>query len=451
MAVEELYQKACDAVERANYDYAVELFREVLRQNPEYPDARIALRGTERRRQEERGRSPVGTLLLPPRLALALLKGVIAKGPKKLEACEDFLQSYPSNFWGLCHGAAACAKLGHRGEAIQMYKDALRVKGNSKRALRAIGSVLLEDGQQQEALKYLTHLSNLRPKDRDLQKEVRDLAATEHMTAHDMAGAESFRDLIRDRDEAERLESAGRMAVTVEDIRRQAEQAEKELAEHPDNVNRILGLAQLYQQSGQSAKAQQLLREKHEALPDNYEIREKLGDVQLSMYDEALQKLSKQVQADPEYAEAKKKQGELQARRTEFATKEYTWRIQQHPTDRELQLRLGHANFAAGNLNEAIAAFQVSSQDSRYDVESAKMLGLCFVRKGQHDLALEQFERAAERHPDMDDEGKDLRYNQAQAYEEMGRTSEALDIYKRIYSLDINFRDVAQKVEALSG
>ncbi|MHC5033488.1 MAG: hypothetical protein ACYTFZ_00415, partial [Planctomycetota bacterium] len=125
MAVEELYQKACDAVERANYDYAVELFREVLRQNPEYPDARIALRGTERRREEERGRSPVATLLLPPRLALAAVKALIARGPKKLEAYEDFLQNYPSSFWGLCRGAAACAKLGHRGEAIQMYKDAL--------------------------------------------------------------------------------------------------------------------------------------------------------------------------------------------------------------------------------------------------------------------------------------------------------------------------------------
>ncbi|MHC5033954.1 MAG: tetratricopeptide repeat protein, partial [Planctomycetota bacterium] len=156
-------------------------------------------------------------------------------------------------------------------------------------------------------------------------------------------------------------------------------------------------------------------------------------------------------QADPEYAGAREKYEELQARRTEFAIKEYTWRIQQHPTDRELQLQLGRANFAAGHLNEAIAAFQASAQDSRYDVESAKMLGHCFVRKGQHDLALEQFERAAKRHPDMDDEGKDLRYNQAQAYEEMGRTAEALDIYKRIYSLDINFRDVAQKVEALSG
>ncbi|MHC4789187.1 MAG: tetratricopeptide repeat protein, partial [Planctomycetota bacterium] len=320
----------------------------------------------------------------------------------------------------------------------------------NKRALRAAGDVLTEEGQHQEALKYLMRLSELRPRDRDLQKEVRDLSAMEHMTAHDMEGASSFRDLIRDSDEAERLEAAGRMAVTMGDVQRQAEQAEKELAEHPDNVNRILTLARLYEQSHQLGKAQKLLREKHKAMPDNYEIRAGLGDVQVLRYDEALETGAGQLEQDAENAEALAKQEELKARRLEFAIKDYSWRLQQHPTDRELQLYLGRANFEAGQVNEAIAAFQAASQDSRYAVESGKMLGKCFMQKGQHDLALEQFGRAVERHPDMDEEGKELRYSQAQAYEEMGNSQEALDTYKKIYSLDINFRDVAQKVEAMS-
>jgi predicted site-specific integrase-resolvase len=50
----------------------------------------------------------------------------------------------------------------------------------------------------------------------------------------------------------------------------------------------------------------------------------------------------------------------------------------------------------------------------------------------------------------MDDEGKALRYSQAEAYELMGKKEEALAVYKRIYSQDINFRDVARKVDALS-
>ena len=51
---------------------------------------------------------------------------------------------------------------------------------------------------------------------------------------------------------------------------------------------------------------------------------------------------------------------------------------------------------------------------------------------------------------EMDDEGKDLYYCQAEALEAMGNREEALKVYKRIYSQDINFRDVAAKVDALS-
>jgi hypothetical protein len=53
-------------------------------------------------------------------------------------------------------------------------------------------------------------------------------------------------------------------------------------------------------------------------------------------------------------------------------------------------------------------------------------------------------------HPQMDYEGKQLRYSQAEALEKMGDAEAALKIYKKIYSQDINFLDVSDKVEALS-
>ncbi len=50
----------------------------------------------------------------------------------------------------------------------------------------------------------------------------------------------------------------------------------------------------------------------------------------------------------------------------------------------------------------------------------------------------------------MDEKGKAIRYYKAQALEAMGDEQEALGVYKKIYSQDINYRDVAQKVDALS-
>ena len=451
MAVEDLYAKACDAVERANYDYAVELFREVLRHNPEYPDARLALRGTERRRIQEKGRSITALLGTPFRAGLTTLKALFAKAPKRLELYEDYLEKSPSSFWGLCGAAAAAAKAGLKGEAIQTYRDALKLKPSHKRALRAIGDALIETKAHQEALKYLNRLAALEPKNRELQREVRDLAATEHMVAHDMESAGSFRDMIRDKALAERLEASGRMAVTMDDLRKNVQEAEEGLAEHPNNVPRILGLAQMYTDTMQLQRAEALLREKHEAIPESYEIREKLGDVQLRACEVTVEEALKAAEANPQDQAAAKKVQELQERRRKFAFEEYGWRLAQHPTDRHLHLLMARAHFDNGQYNEAIAACQTAGQDARYALESCKLLGQAFMHKKQFDLALEQFGKAIANHKEMDDQGKDLRYCQAEAYEQMGNRQEALKAYKHIYSQDINYRDVAQKVDSLSG
>ncbi|MCK4283151.1 MAG: tetratricopeptide repeat protein [Candidatus Brocadiae bacterium] len=449
MAVEEVYTKACDAVERGQFNYAIRLFREVLRQQPDYPDARILLRGAERRWQQQEGGSPLGLVMAVPRGLLTSVRGLLSKPGKRLEVFEDYLERSPNSCWALMKAAKAAHKAGFPREAVNIYKDALKLKPLSKKTLRALGDVLRQMGAHQEALEYLTRLASLEPANRDLQQEVRDVAATDHMTAYDMESADSFRDMIRDKDKTASLEAEGRIAVTMADLREAVARAEKELQEHPDSINRILTLARLYLDTDQVAEAQKLLRQKHQEFPDEYEIRARLGDVHLRIYKDAETKAAEAADRSPADAQAETKRAELRQRRIDFAVKEYKWRISQHPTDRALQVELGKAQFEAGRHNEAIAAFQNALQDARYEQECWKMLGLCFMHKGQLDLALEQLERAAERHREMDAEGKELCYYRAQVCEQMGKSEEALSLFKKIYSQDINFRDVAQKVESL--
>lgn len=449
MAVVDLYKKACDAVERANYDYAVELFREVLRQDPEYPEARIALRGTERRRVQERGSSVVPLLTLPFRLALTAVTGAFSKPKKRLEVYEDLLAQSPDSFLGLMGAGAAARKAGYLGEAVTMLKDAQRLKPSNKRVLRALTNVLVEMGDPPQALPYLERLLAQSPNNRDLQKEVRDLDASGHMSTHKMAEADSFRDLIRDKEVAEELEQEGRMTVTRSDVSARMAEAEDEVRHAPRNVNRILGLVQLYLRDGQLAKARKLLLLKHEEMPDNYEVREKLGDVQMSVYDMAIENTRTALEQSPDDAGARRKLESLCGKRSRFAIMEYRWRLAEHPSDRAAHMDLGKAHLAIGRYNEAIGLFQEAIHDPRFGVQAVRMLGLSFYGKKQYDLAVEQFQRAIERHPAMDPEGKELRYNLAQAYESMGDKGNALLTYKKVYSQDINFMDVADKVDQL--
>jgi len=451
MAVEELYEKACDAVERANYDYAVELFREVLRQDPDFLDARIALRGTERRRAQERGRS-IGLLMRMPLIAMATaVKGALSGAVKRLEAYEDFLKDYPDSFFGLMGAAAALRKAGHLDQAIIVYKDAQRIKPDNKRVLRALTDGLVQAGASREALRYAERLLAMAPRSRDLQREVRNLQASGHMEAHGLETATSFRDLIRDKDIADQLEQEGRVVATKEDLAEKVGQAEQELAAEPKSTANILRLADLYVETGRLAKARKLLLVKHEELKGDYDVRAKLGDLQMTVYDQAIATMRKALEQDPDDGEAREKLDDLVARRKRFAVKEYQARLEMHPTDRDIQMNLAKAYFDVGQYNEAIASFQETLSDPRHGLESARMLGECFAAKGQYDLALEQYERAIKFHPALDDAGKALQYSLAGNYEAMGSKEEALAIYKKIYSSDINYRDVAEKVDTLSG
>jgi len=450
MAVEDLYAKACEAVERKNLDYAITLFRQVLGVKPDYPDARAALRMTERRRLEAKG-AGLAAVTAPIQAALTSAKAAVGGPLKKLETYEDFLAKHPNSFWGLMKAAGAASAAGLNGEAVTIYKDALRFKPDDKGALRNLTDALRGMGENAEALKYLSHLCALEPSNRTLSDELRNLEADAHMATHRVEEARSYRDLIRDKDEAVRLEQSGHMAVTMDDLHREIAMQEKELAANPTQAQRAMRLAQLYEDVGEPKKALNLLSQKRHALPDNFEIREKLGDVAIRLAESHMASVAKQLAADPDNAALKARLAELTERRNKYALEEVEWRLAQHPTDRALQRMLAQLQFDMGRYNEAIAAFQALTQDARFALEAARMLGLCFMKKGQYDLAQDQFRKAIEDHPDMDDQGKELRYNLAQAQEESGNREDALKSYKQIYSQDINFRDVASKVDALSG
>ncbi len=449
MAVEDLYDRACQAVERGNFGYAVKLFREVLRHEPEFQDARAAMRMCERRAVEQGG-SVMQHVLLPLHMAVAFVRGLVGGPQKRLEAYEDFLEKHPNSFWGLMGAAGAARKAGSLDAAIEMYRDALRFKPNSKRGLRKAAEVHKDKGENGEAAKCLARLVQMEPQNRDLLNELRDLEAAEHITAGRYEEAESFRDTIRDKELASELEESQRMAVATTDLEREIRRLETELEKNPTQVNRILRLSRLYEDNDEPEKALELLREKVKLLPDNYEVGERLGDVRLAILDREIAALAAKLAESPDDDEVRGDLEELREKRNEFALQEYRRRLAEHPTDRDIQQQLGQLYFETGDYNAAIATFQGLTQAARYEVRAREMLGRCFVAKGQYDLAVDQFQQAMQRHGAMDDLGKELRYFLAHAHEEAGQQEDALRVYKEIYSQDINYRDVAEKVDALS-
>jgi tetratricopeptide (TPR) repeat protein len=72
------------------------------------------------------------------------------------------------------------------------------------------------------------------------------------------------------------------------------------------------------------------------------------------------------------------------------------------------------------------------------------------MEKGQYDLAEEQLREAIDVHSEFDEKGMELYYDLAEVLEKQGKQEEALSYYKKIYSNDISFKDVSEKVQKLT-
>ena len=72
---------------------------------------------------------------------------------------------------------------------------------------------------------------------------------------------------------------------------------------------------------------------------------------------------------------------------------------------------------------------------------------MCFKQKKQYDIAMEQLQKAASELNIMDDTKKDILYEMGAVDEMMGHREKAAQYFKEIYSVDIGYRDVAEKIE----
>jgi tetratricopeptide (TPR) repeat protein len=82
-------------------------------------------------------------------------------------------------------------------------------------------------------------------------------------------------------------------------------------------------------------------------------------------------------------------------------------------------------------------------------VRSYEALGQCFVEKGQLQVAIALLKRAVETTGADDQLLVGVLYLLAYASEGLERHGEALGYYQRVFAVDIEFRDVAQRVAAM--
>jgi pilus assembly protein FimV len=123
--------------------------------------------------------------------------------------------------------------------------------------------------------------------------------------------------------------------------------------------------------------------------------------------------------------------------------------------DLETHYNLGIAYREMGLLDEAIGEFQKVAQAVQrgkpfaYAMNCAAMLALSFMDKGEPKIAALWYERALKT-PGLDQEAVlALRYDLGISLESAGESQSALDHFRQVYAMNIDYRDVADRIAML--
>ncbi len=110
---------------------------------------------------------------------------------------------------------------------------------------------------------------------------------------------------------------------------------------------------------------------------------------------------------------------------------------------------LGTAYKEMGLLDEAISSFQAALRASADHLPTYEMMGQTFIEMGQPEAAVRSLERAVESADTVEDELVGIYYYLGRAYEALENRPSAVEYYDRVFSLDINFADVTERLREL--
>ncbi len=444
--------KAVAAVEMRNFGYAISLLQGILKQEPEFLTGRQLLRRAEitKLRAEKKSFFNVST----SSIGLMKAKGELKKDPRRvIELVEKVLEEEPYNRQANLLLKEAAVSAGMPEIGVLALQTLLEEKPRDTKVLHELGRLYHDLGQSDKAVEIYNRLSEIDPLDSEALKLGKDASARASMKSGGWTEAESYRDLIKDKDVAVSLEQQSRMVLTGESLDQQiAETYERHQAE-PESVDHARKLAQLCEQKEDYENAVAWFRYAAELTggADSALVR-KAADLELKRAEREIAEQEQWLTEHGPDAEGYTERAEVLAAakmsRAEMMIGEARKRSERNPTDLQLRFELGEHLLNAGHYREALPELQKARQNPNARLRAMNLLGRCYGQLGMLDLAARQLEEAAREILVMDPMKKEITYNLGLVYEQMGDGEKSLTCMKQIYEVDYGYRDVAQRVES---
>ena len=451
-----LFTKGSEAAQRENIDYAISLFNQVLEKEPAFYNCRKALRAAQFKKAGEGGggffKKMMSCAGSSPQVAKA--KMALSKNPGEAMAiAEQILNGDPNNSSAhkIIVDAANALELPHT--AVLSYETLVKHSPKDRNLAIDFAHALADagdasQGEHNRGEKILMDLLRENPNDGELNQALKNLSARKTLDEGGYGAIEggegSYRDILRNKEEAVTLEQEKRAVKTEDVTERLIGEYETRLQTEPENLKLVRQLAELYTQKRQFDRALEFYdRIKNSEMGG--------GDASLSqaIANTIVRRFDYQiVELNPFGAEHAEEVAKLQAEKLNFQVAECQKRVEKFPADLAIRFEMGALYFQAGKIGEAISELQKAQGNPHKRLAAMSLLAQCFAKRKMFDLAARTLQNAIKEKVVFDDEKKDLIYNLGCVLETMGKKEEAVEQFKIIYETDIGYRDVAAKVDA---
>lgn len=459
------FEHAQTMADSRNYDYAIELYINGLRQDPDNMDKHEALREVALRRKVGGGKPPKFTEKFKSKTKDKIDRflneeALWSKDPLNLQRMLSVMEF------------AVQADDGQEefnfGEVVLWIGTLILDKQETDRPPKKDEYVKLCDqfmaiGRYDKAIEAARRALEIDPSDTDLENMMKDLDAELAMQkggySAETAEEVDFKKSIRNKDEQDKLAIEDQLSKSEQQINELIERTKLAFEQNPDDeAGREKYVRALLEKEDEQneATAIKLLEEAH-TRTGNYKHRMLIGNIQIRQFDRKLKQLKARAAGNPQDAEAIQQYKETNKQKVRHEYSEFTARIKQYPTDMKWRFELGRLLISVKQPDKAIEHLQLAVKDPKFRATGSLLLGKCYIAQDWYDEAIDTFKRGLESQKDLGDKGAmETRYclmtaleHAANKEQSLEKAREAMKLASEMLQTDVNYRDIRQRSEQL--
>lgn len=435
------------ALETGRYELAVDMLMEAVAAAPDVLETRKLLRAAQIANFRRNGKAGFGAKL-GYMVARQKIMGLIKKnqGAEAMAEAEKLLKLNPLDADNIECAVKAAEAAGKADAAAISVEAAYECSNQDPALLERVATYYTMAKRWDKARDAYRKLSQMKPGDQRIMQLLKNTEAQATMNSgwSETAGKKGgFQALIANKEQAAKLDAANKAVVGGDDAELLIREKLNQIAAEPKNLNARRALARIYIQGKRFYEAIEALQEAIEVAGTmDPELDRMLSQTRIQYYDQQIDLLRGEGREDEAM--------ELEGEKNQFVFDDLAQRVERYPNDLHLRYELGVQYFTYEYYDDALTHLQLAQKSPKDRLWALYYLAMCFLMKGQTDMAVMQLETARDALPTMDELKKKVVYQLGLCAEEAGDLEKAYQYYKDIYSTDVGFEDLADRMLAVS-